>query len=143
MSAEILLVEDNPSDVSLVHEAFRVINGSARINVASDGEEAVAYLRREGTYGDAPRPDIILLDLNMPKMNGHQVLAHIKDDEGLKLIPTIMLTTSNTEKDILTSYRLHANCYFVKPVQWEEFVDVIKSINDFWLNAVRLPTRRT
>jgi chemotaxis family two-component system response regulator Rcp1 len=139
MPIEVLLVEDNAGDVRLTQEAFRVINSSVRIHVASDGKAAMAFLRREGAHSDVPRPDIILLDLNLPKMDGHQVLAHVKEDESLKLIPTVMLTTSRAEADVVKSYRLHANCYFCKPVQWVEFEAIVKTINDFWLTAVRLP----
>jgi CheY-like chemotaxis protein len=139
MPIEVLLVEDNAGDVRLTQEAFRLINSSVRIHVAADGQAAMAFLRREGTYRDAPRPDIILLDLNLPKLNGHQVLAQVKEDDSLKLIPTVMLTTSRAEADVVKSYQLHANCYFCKPVQWGEFEAVAKTINDFWLTAVRLP----
>jgi chemotaxis family two-component system response regulator Rcp1 len=139
MPIEVLLVEDSPGDVRLTQEAFRATNDSIRIHVASDGVEAMAFLRREGRYGDVPRPDIILLDLNLPKMDGREVLAHIKEDESLKLIPTVILTTSEAEADIVNSYQLQANCYLNKPVQLEAFEILVRSINDFWLNTVKLP----
>ena len=136
---EVLLVEDSPGDVRLTQEAFREANSSIRLHVAADGVEAMAYLRHEGTHVDAPRPDIILLDLNLPKMDGREVLAHIKEDEDLKTIPIVILTTSEAEADILKSYQLRANCYLSKPVQLDEFERLVKSINDFWLTDVRLP----
>ncbi|MFZ0087178.1 MAG: response regulator [Candidatus Acidiferrales bacterium] len=138
---EVLLVEDSPGDVRLTQEAFREANQSIRLHVASDGVEAMAYLRRGGIYADAPRPDIILLDLNLPKMDGREVLAHIKDDEDLKTIPIVILTTSEAEVDIVKSYQLQANCYLSKPVQLDEFESLVKSINSFWLTAVSLPGR--
>jgi chemotaxis family two-component system response regulator Rcp1 len=136
---EVLLVEDSPGDVRLTKEAFREANGAIRLHVAADGVEAMAFLRREGVHADAPRPDLILLDLNLPKMDGREVLAHIKEDAGLKTIPTVILTTSEAEADILKSYQLQANCYLTKPVQLEAFETVVKSINDFWLTKVKLP----
>jgi two-component system, chemotaxis family, response regulator Rcp1 len=139
MHKVVLLVEDSPGDVRLTQEAFRAADPSIELHVASDGVEAMAYLRRDGVYTDAPRPDLILLDLNLPKMDGREVLAHIKGDDNLKTIPTVVLTTSDAEADIQTSYRLRANCYLSKPVQLEEFEDLVKSINDFWLTTVKLP----
>lgn len=136
---DVLLVEDSPGDVRLTREAFREANGSIRLHVAADGVEAMAFLRREGIHANAPRPDLILLDLNLPKMDGREVLAHIKEDESLKTIPTVILTTSDAEADILRSYRLQANCYLTKPVQLEAFEIVVRSINDFWLTKVKLP----
>lgn len=136
---EVLLVEDSPGDVRLTREAFREANGSIHLHVASDGVDAMTFLRREGMHGSAPRPDFILLDLNLPKMDGREVLALIKDDANLKTIPTCILTTSEAEVDILKSYELQANCYLVKPVQLEEFENLVKSINDFWLTKVKLP----
>jgi CheY-like chemotaxis protein len=112
------------------------------LHVASDGLEAMAFLRRQGVHADAPRPDFILLDLNLPMMDGREVLAQIKSDESLMTIPTIILTTSNAEEDIVKSYQLQANCYLSKPVQLEEFEEVVKSINDFWLTKAKLPQRR-
>jgi two-component system, chemotaxis family, response regulator Rcp1 len=139
MKRIVLLVEDSPGDVRLMQEAFRDADPSIDLRVALDGFEAMAFLKCEGAHSDAPRPDFILLDLNLPKMDGREVLAHIKEDEHLKTIPTVILTTSDAEADILTSYRLQANCYLSKPVQLEEFENLVKSINDFWLKKVRLP----
>lgn len=140
MSVEVLLVEDNPGDVRLTQEAFRDANPAVHLHLAADGVEAVAFLRREGVHAAAPRPDLILLDLNLPKMNGCEVLAHIKADEGLKSIPTVILSTSETDADILKCYRLRANCYLHKPVELAEFENLVKCINDFWLVKVnRLP----
>jgi two-component system, chemotaxis family, response regulator Rcp1 len=142
MAVEVLLVEDSPGDVRLTQEAFRDATKLIHLHVASDGIEAMAFLRREGVHSKAPRPDFILLDLNLPRMDGREVLACIKKDESLKTIPTIILTTSNSEADILKSYQLQANCYLTKPVQLDEFETVVKSINDFWLTRVRLPQKR-
>jgi CheY-like chemotaxis protein len=139
MKRTVLLVEDSPGDVRLMQEAFRDADPSIDLRIAVDGVEAMAYLRREGVHIDAPRPDFILLDLNLPKMDGREVLAHIKEDDDLKTIPTVILTTSDAEADILTSYKLQANCYLSKPVQLEEFESLVKSINDFWLTKVKLP----
>lgn len=142
MPVEVLLVEDSPGDVRLTIDAFRETNRSIHLHVAEDGVEAVAFLRREGEHTDAPRPDLILLDLNIPKMDGREVLSHIKKDVNLKTIPTIILTTSEADADILKSYELQANCYLTKPVQLEEFESVVKSINDFWLTKAKLPHQR-
>jgi CheY-like chemotaxis protein len=139
MPIEVLLVEDSPGDVRLTQEAFREANRSIRLHVAVDGVEAMGFLRQEGVHADAPRPDLILLDLNLPKMDGREVLAHIKDDDSLKLIPTVILTTSDAEADIVKSYQLQANCYLTKPVQLEAFESLVRSINDFWLTKVKLP----
>ena len=136
---EVLLVEDNPGDARLAREAFRDVNRSIHLHLASDGLEAMAYLRRQGEHRDAARPDLILLDLNLPKMDGREVLAQIKEDESLKLIPTVILTTSDAEADIVRSYQLQANCYLNKPVQLDAFENLVKSINDFWLTKVKLP----
>jgi CheY-like chemotaxis protein len=136
---DILLVEDSPGDIRLTVEAFRDANPAVHIIVARDGTEAMAYLRQLGIYVLAPRPDLILLDLNMPKMDGREVLALIKADESLKLIPTVILTTSAEEADIVHSYKHHANCYLQKPVELQSFEDLVKSVNNFWLNQVRLP----
>src|SRR6204780_692404 len=141
MPMEVLLVEDSPGDVRLTQEAFRDANPSIRLHVATDGVEAMTFLRREGIHADAPRPDFILLDLNLPKMDGREVLAHIKEDDDLKTIPTIILTTSDAEADILRSYQLQANCYLNKPVQLDAFEALVKSINDFWLRDAKLPKR--
>lgn len=139
MAIDVLLVEDNPVDVRFTHEAFRDANGAIHFHVVSDGAEAMAFLRHEGAHAHAPRPDLILLDLNLPKMNGREVLTHIKEDESLKMIPTVILTTSVAEEDIVKSYQLQANCYLNKPTQLDEFENLVKSINDFWLTKVRLP----
>jgi chemotaxis family two-component system response regulator Rcp1 len=142
MSIEVLLVEDSPGDVRLTKEAFREANGAIHLHVASDGLEAMAFLMRQGVHADAPRPDFILLDLNLPKMDGREVLSTIKGDDALKTIPTIILTTSDAESDITRSYQLQANCYLTKPVHLDEFEAVVKSINDFWLTRAQLPKRR-
>ena len=139
MPIEVLLVEDSPGDVRLTQEAFRDANRSIHLQVASDGAEAMAFLRREGAHVHALRPDLILLDLNLPKMDGREVLAHIKADASLKTIPTVILTTSDAEVDIVKSYQLQANCYLTKPVQFDEFASLVRSINDFWLTRVKLP----
>ena len=136
---EVLLVEDSPGDVRLTQETLRDANRSIHLHVASDGVEAMAFLRHEGVHVRAPRPDLILLDLNLPKMDGREVLAHIKEDESLKLIPTVVLTTSDSEADIVKSYQLQANCYLTKPVQLEAFERLIQSLSDFWLTKVKLP----
>jgi chemotaxis family two-component system response regulator Rcp1 len=143
MPIEVLLVEDSPGDVRLTQEAFRDANSAIHLHVASDGVEAMAFLRREGAHVGAPRPDLILLDLNLPKMDGREVLAHIKEDDSLKLIPTVILTTSDSEADIVKSYQLQANCYLTKPVQFDAFETLVKSINDFWLTKVKLPQQQT
>lgn len=143
MPIEVLLVEDSPGDVRLTQEAFRGANRTIRLHVASDGVDAMAFLRRQGKYKESPRPDLILLDLNLPKMDGREVLALIKADEDLKSIPTVILTTSDAEVDIVKSYQLQANCYLSKPVQLEEFEKLVASINDFWLTKVRLPQQQT
>jgi chemotaxis family two-component system response regulator Rcp1 len=139
MPIEVLLVEDSPGDVRLTQEAFRDANRDIRLHVAMDGVEAMAFLRQEGSNVHAPRPDLILLDLNLPRMDGREVLAHIKEDESLKTIPTVILTTSDAEADIVKSYQLQANCYLTKPVQLDSFENLVKSINDFWLTKVKLP----
>jgi two-component system, chemotaxis family, response regulator Rcp1 len=136
---EVLLIEDSPGDVRLTKEAFRAANPSIRLHVASDGVAAMAFLKHDGLYANSPRPDLILLDLNLPKMDGREVLARIKEDQSLKTIPTVILTTSDAEVDIAKSYQLRANCYLSKPVQLEAFENLVKSINDFWLSEVKLP----
>jgi CheY-like chemotaxis protein len=138
---EVLLVEDSPGDVRLTQEAFREANFGIRMHVAADGVEAMAFLLREGTHADAPRPDLILLDLNLPKMDGREVLAHIKADQSLKSIPTVILTTSKAQADITKSYELQANCYLSKPVELDAFESLVASINDFWLTKAQLPQR--
>ncbi|MGC1482474.1 MAG: response regulator [Candidatus Acidiferrum sp.] len=142
MPIEVLLVEDSPGDVRLTQEAFRDANKAIHMHVASDGVEAMAFLRREGVHAHAPRPELILLDLNLPKMDGREVLALIKGNPGLKTIPTVILTTSEAEADIVKSYQLQANCYLSKPVQLDAFEGLVKSINDFWLTKVKLPKQR-
>jgi chemotaxis family two-component system response regulator Rcp1 len=142
MPIEVLLVEDSPGDVRLTREAFREANPTIHLHVASDGVEAMAFLRHEGVHTQVPRPDLILLDLNLPKMDGREVLAHIKENASLKTIPTVILTTSVAEGDIAKSYELQANCYLNKPVQLDAFVNLVKSINDFWLTRVKLPPQR-
>jgi two-component system, chemotaxis family, response regulator Rcp1 len=142
MPIEVLLVEDSPGDVRLTQEAFHDANRSVHLHIAADGVEAMAFLRHEGAHVDAPRPDLILLDLNLPKMDGREVLAHIKKDETLKTIPTVVLTTSEAEADVAKSYQLQANCYLCKPVQLDAFEALVKSINDFWLTKVKLPPQR-
>jgi two-component system, chemotaxis family, response regulator Rcp1 len=139
---EVLLVEDSPGDVRLTQEAFREVNSSLRLHVAADGVDAMAFLSQQGTHSRAPRPDLILLDLNLPKMDGREVLARIKSDESLKTIPTVILTTSDAEADIVKSYQLQANCYLNKPVQLDAFQSLVASTNDFWLTKVRLPQPR-
>ena len=142
MHREVLLVEDSPGDVRLTQEAFRDANRAIRLHVVADGVEAMAFLKREGPHAYAPRPDIILLDLNLPKMDGREVLAHIKADSGLKTIPTVILTTSEAETDIVKSYQLQANCYLTKPITLDAFESLVKSINEFWMTKVRLPHQR-
>jgi CheY-like chemotaxis protein len=136
---EILLVEDNPSDVSLTEEALlegKVLNN---LNAVEDGVEALEYLRREGRYTHAPRPDLILLDLNLPRMDGREVLGEIKADKSLRRIPVVILTTSEAEEDIIKTYNLQANCYVTKPIDLDQFVKVVKSVEEFWLSVVKLP----
>lgn len=138
-AVEILLVEDNPGDARLTEEAFkdsRLLNSMHRV---SDGVEALGYLRQEGQYATATRPDIILLDLNMPRKDGREVLAEIKEDPDLKSIPVVVLTTSDADTDVMKSYELHANCYITKPVDLEKFMNIVQRIEDFWLAIVRLP----
>ena len=137
------MVEDSPGDVRPTQEAFRDANPFVHLHVACDGVEAMAFLRQEGAHIHAPRPDIILLDLNLPKMDGREVLAHIKKDDSLKTIPTVILTTSEAEADVAKSYQLQANCYLTKPVQFDEFANLVRVINDFWLTRVRLPRKQS
>ena len=136
---EILMVEDNPGDVRLTTEALRETKVRNNLNVVEDGEEALAFLRREGKHANAPRPDLILLDLNLPKKDGREVLEIIKGDEDLGRIPVVILTTSRAEEDVLRTYNLHANCYITKPVGLDQFVKVVQSIEAFWLTIVKLP----
>ncbi|NQT19164.1 MAG: response regulator [Planctomycetes bacterium] len=139
--AEILLVEDNPGDVRLTMEALQEAKVLNTLHVAKDGVEAMAFLRREAENANAPRPDLILLDLNLPRKDGREVLAEIKADDDLKSIPVVVLTTSEAEEDILKSYNLHANCYIVKPVDLDQFIEVVKTLQGFWLMVVRLPPK--
>jgi CheY-like chemotaxis protein len=141
--AEILLVEDNPSDVRLTREAMREGRVCNNLSVVTDGEQAVAYLLRQGKYRDAPRPDLILLDLNLPRKDGRQVLREIKAVESLKRIPVVVLTTSQAEEDITRSYELHANCYITKPGDLDGLIDVVRQIERFWLTIVSLPRHPT
>jgi CheY-like chemotaxis protein len=136
-----LLVEDNPGDVRLTQEALREGKVRNHLHVAADGVEAMAYLRREGPHAQARQPDLILLDLNLPKKSGREVLAEIKEDPKLRRIPVVILTVSKAEEDVLKSYNLHANCYITKPVDLDQFLGVVKSIEDFWLTVVMLPPR--
>jgi len=136
---EILLVEDSAGDIRLMHEAFRVANKRVRLNVVTDGIEALGFLRRKGHFYNCPRPDLVIMDLNLPKMSGLEVLAQVKDDPLLKSIPVVILTISEAEIDIARGYRLQANCYLRKPVQLEAFEELVKSINDFWLVKAKLP----
>lgn len=136
---EILLVEDNPGDVRLTREALRDGKVRNNLNVASDGVEALAFLRREGQYASAPRPDLILLDLNLPRKDGREVLAEIKADDRFRRIPVVVLTTSHAEQDVLKSYDLHVNCYITKPIDLDQFITVVRTIEDFWLTVVVLP----
>lgn len=140
-SIEILLVEDNPADVRLTQENFKESKLRNNLNVVSDGEEALAFLRREGKFRDAVRPDLIVLDLNLPKKDGREVLAEIKSDDRLKCIPVVILTISDAEEDILKSYDLYANCYITKPLDLDQFGKIVRSIEDFWLTIVKLPMR--
>jgi two-component system, chemotaxis family, response regulator Rcp1 len=136
---DILLVEDNPGDIRLTQEILKESKIHNNLNIVMDGVEAMEYLRKEGAYKDATRPDIILLDLNLPKMNGKEVLAEVKTDPDLKRIPVVVLTTSVAEQDILRTYDLYANCYITKPIDLDQFITVVKLIEDFWLTIVKLP----
>lgn len=136
---EILLVEDNPGDVRLTKEALREGKLVNNVSVMGDGVEALAFLRHEGRYKDAPHPDVVLLDLNLPKKDGRDVLAEIKEDSRLRRIPVVILTTSSAEQDILKTYDLHANCFITKPVDLDQFIKVVQMIEDFWLTIVKLP----
>ena len=138
---EILLVEDNPADVRLTREHFKESKIANRLHVVDDGVEAMALLRRAGRYADAVRPDLILLDLNLPKKDGREVLKEIKDDPDLRRIPVVVLTISKAEEDILRTYDLHANCYITKPIDLKQFVKVVRAIEDFWFSIVKLPSR--
>lgn len=136
---EVLLVEDNPGDVRLTREALKEGKVCNNLSIVPDGVEAMAFLRREGPYADAPRPDVILLDLNLPKKDGREVLEEVKSDPALRSIPVVVLTSSEAERDIARAYALHANCYITKPVDLDQFITVVKSIEDFWFSIVKLP----
>ncbi|MEV4131519.1 response regulator [Dactylosporangium sp. NPDC049742] len=138
---EVLLVEDDPGDVLMTQEAFEEHKVRNKLNVVQDGEEALAYLRREGPHADAPRPDLILLDLNLPRVDGRQVLQAIKEDPDLRRIPVVVLTTSQADEDILRSYSLHANAYVTKPVDFDSFIAVVRQIDEFFVSVVKLPPR--
>jgi chemotaxis family two-component system response regulator Rcp1 len=138
-AVDVLLVEDNPGDVRLTREALKEARIAVNLSVANDGLEAMKMLRQEAPYANQPLPDLVLLDLNMPRMDGREVLRQIKTDENLKRIPVVILTTSAAEKDILQAYGLHANCYITKPVELDQFMEIIKSIEGFWLTVVKLP----
>ena len=136
---DILLVEDSPGDARLTREAFADARLDVRLSTVRDGEEAMAFLRRQGDYTEAPRPDLVLLDLNMPRKNGREVLEEIRSDDDLRHLPVVVLTTSNADRDILDCYRHWANCYVVKPMDFERFMEVVQCIENFWLSIVRLP----
>jgi CheY-like chemotaxis protein len=138
---EILLVEDNEGDVGLIEEVFEEAKIRNNLHIAEDGEEAILFLHGEGKFSGSPRPDIIFLDLNLPKKDGREVLREIKEDNNLKKIPVVVLTTSGAEKDILRSYALHSNAYVTKPLDFDQFIEVIKSIVNFWLQIAKLPTK--
>jgi CheY-like chemotaxis protein len=138
---EILLVEDNEGDIGLIEEVFEEAKIRNNLHIAEDGEEAILFLRGEGKFSGSPRPDIILLDLNLPKKDGREVLREIKEDNNLKNIPVVVLTTSRAERDILRSYDLHANAYVTKPLDFDQLIKVVKSIENFWLEVVKLPTK--
>lgn len=136
---EILLVEDSPADITLTEEALLDSKLKNNLHVVTDGEAAMAFLRKTGIYTEAPRPDLILLDLNLPKKNGREVLAEVKGDPLLRQIPVVIMTVSQNEQDVLESYNLHANCYIKKPVKFQEFIEIVKSIENFWFSIVTLP----
>jgi len=139
MPIELLLVEDSEADVRLTMEALREAKVKNRLWVVEDGVEAIEFLRRQGRFTDVPRPDLILLDLNLPRKDGREVLRDIKNDDSLKRIPVVILTTSKSEEDVVRAYDLHANCYITKPVDFNRFMEVVRTIEDFWLTVVRLP----
>jgi CheY-like chemotaxis protein len=140
---EILLVEDSPSDAELTLEALHEAKVANRLNVVEDGVYAMEFLRRQGPWANAPRPDVILLDLNLPRKDGREVLAEIKNDDDLKSIPVVVITNSRAEQDVLRSYNLHANCYITKPVDLQQFLTVVRAIEFFWLSVIMLPTEQT
>ena len=139
---EILLVEDSPSDTDLTVEALAAAKVTNRLSIVEDGVQAMEFLRRQGQYAQAPRPDLILLDLNLPRKDGREVLAEIRSDEKLTSIPVVVLTTSQAEQDVVRAYTLHANCYITKPVDFRQFLEVIEAIEGFWLSVVKLPTEK-
>jgi len=139
---EILLVDDNPGDIRLTQEAFKESKIINNLNVVEDGAEAIDFLKKVGKYENVSTPDLILLDLNLPKKNGREVLAEIKEDKILKLIPVVILTISTAEEDILKSYKLHANCYITKPVDMNQFIKIVRSIENYWFSIVKLPPNR-
>jgi chemotaxis family two-component system response regulator Rcp1 len=141
VTAEILLVEDNPGDVQLTMEALKECKIINQLHVAEDGVEALDFLHRQGKYSNAPRPDLILLDLNLPRKDGREVLAEIKADEALRTIPTVILTTSSADEDLLKAYGLHANCYVTKPVDFDQFIHVVQVLEEFWFSIVKLPPK--
>jgi len=136
---EVLLVEDTPGDVRLTQEAFKKTNIKVRLNNVKDGAEALDYLYQKGNFPNSPKPDLILLDLNLPKVNGHEVLSEVKSDPQLKRIPVVILTSSNSQEDIVKAYNAHANCYLLKPSELKDFFSVIQAIMDFWLSLTKLP----
>ena len=138
---DVLLVEDDPGDVLLIREAFEDNKVHNRLHVVSDGVEAIEFLRKQGENAEAPTPDLVLLDLNLPRMDGREVLAEIKADEDLRQIPVVVLTTSKAEEDVLRSYKLHANAYVTKPVDFERFIEVVRQIDEFFVTVVKLPSR--
>lgn len=138
---DVLLVEDDPGDVLMTREAFEDHKVANRLSVVADGVSAMAFLRKEGEYADAPTPDLVLLDLNLPRMDGREVLQALKEDAALRAIPVVVLTTSEAEEDVVRSYSLHANAYVTKPVDFDRFIDVVRQIDEFFVEVVRLPTR--
>ena len=138
---EVLLVEDSPADVRLTKEAFKDAKISNRLSVVSDGVDALRFLKREGEFADAPRPDLVLLDLNLPRMDGREVLKRVKTDPELSSIPVVVLTTSEAERDVAEAYEYHANCYIRKPVDLGRFLEIVSAIEDFWLTVVKLPAK--
>jgi two-component system, chemotaxis family, response regulator Rcp1 len=136
---EILLVEDSPTDAMFAREALEFSKVCNHLHIVTDGVEAMSFLRREGKYANAPRPDVILLDLNLPKMDGREVLSELKGDERFKVIPVVVLTSSKDEADVIKAYGLHANCYIVKPVDFEKFAEIVKTVENFWFAVVTLP----
>lgn len=138
---DVLLVEDNPGDARLAQEALAENKLALNLHIVRDGEQALAFVNREGEYADAPTPDLVLLDLNLPRKSGREVLANIKNDAELRRLPVVVLTSSQAEQDILESYNLHANCYIQKPLDFEQFIKVVRNVGDFWFSIVKLPKR--